>query len=57
MEHLTSAEVLKLRDKLFFDYYSDERIQNNLRTKFGQKTIDHINQMLSVKLNRKILAQ
>ena len=56
-KHLTSAEVLKLRDKLFFDYYSDEGIQNNLRIKFGQKTIDHINQMLSVKLNRKILAQ
>ena len=56
-KHLTSAEVLKLRDKLFFDYYSDERIQNNLRTKFGQKTIDHINQMLSVKLNRKIFSQ
>ena len=56
-KHLTSAEVLKLRDKLFFDYYSDERIQDNLRIKFGQKTIDHINQMLSVKLNRKILSQ
>ena len=54
-KYLTSAEVLKLRDELFMDYYSDKDIQNNLRIKFGQKTIDHINDMLSLKLNRKIV--
>tara|TARA_B100000795_G_scaffold44415_1_gene29146 strand:+ start:2571 stop:4076 length:1506 start_codon:yes stop_codon:yes gene_type:complete len=55
-KHLSSAEVLKLRDDLFFEYYSDEGILNNLRNKFGQKTIDHINQMMSVKLDRKIFS-
>ena len=56
-KHLTSSEVLKLRDELFFDYYNDKGIQNNLRIKFGQKTIDHINEMLSVKLDRKIFSE
>ena len=55
-KHLTSAQVLKLRDELFNEYYSDQNVQDNLRIKFGQKTIDHINEMLSVKLKRKILA-
>jgi len=54
-KHLSSAEVLKLRDKLFMDYYSDKGIQDNLLSRFGQKTIDHINEMLSLKLNRKIV--
>ena len=55
-KHLTSAQVLSLRDELFNEYYSDQNVQDNLRIKFGQKTIDHINEMLSVKLKRKILA-
>ena len=55
-KHLTSAQVLRLRDELFNEYYSDQNVQDNLRIKFGQKTIDHINEMLSVKLKRKILA-
>jgi len=54
-KYLTSAEVLKLRDELFMEYYSDQEIQNNLLIKFGQKTIDHINDMLSIKLDRKIV--
>ena len=54
-KHLTSAQVLRLRDELFNEYYSDQNVQDNLRIKFGQKTIDHINEMLSVKLKRKIL--
>ena len=37
------------------EYFSEKNIQNNLRIKFGQKTVDHINEMLSVKLNRKIV--
>ena len=55
-KHLTSAQVLSLRDELFNEYYGDQNVQDNLRIKFGQKTIDHINEMLSVKLKRKILA-
>ena len=54
-KHLTSAQVLKLRDELFNEYYSDQDVQDDLRIKFGQETIDHINKMLSVKLKRKIL--
>lgn len=53
-KYLSSAEVLKLRDDLFMDYYSDKEIQNNLLKKFGKKTVDHINDMLSLKLDRKI---
>jgi radical SAM superfamily enzyme YgiQ (UPF0313 family) len=55
-KYLTSAQVLSLRDELFNEYYSDQNVQDNLRIKFGQKTIDHINDMLSVKLKRNILA-
>jgi anaerobic magnesium-protoporphyrin IX monomethyl ester cyclase len=54
-KHLSAAEVLKLRDELFIDYYSDDHILNNLRLKFGQKTVDHINQMLSLKIDRRIV--
>jgi len=54
-KHLTSAEVLRLRDELFNEYYTDKDVLENLRMKFGQKTIDHINEMLSVKLHRDIL--
>ena len=52
-KHLTSLEVLKLRDELFEEYYRDDRVLENLRAKFGQKTVDHIRDMLSVKLKRK----
>ncbi len=54
-KHLTSAQVLKLRDELFNDYYTDEEVLKNLHTKFGQKTIDHIDEMLSIKLSRDIV--
>ena len=54
-KYLTSAEVLKLRDELFMEYYSDKNIQNNLRIKFGNETVDHIKKMTQVKLKRKIL--
>jgi radical SAM superfamily enzyme YgiQ (UPF0313 family) len=56
-KYLSAAEVLKLRDDLFLEYYTDESILNNLRNKFGQKTIDHINKMISVKLDRNIITQ
>ena len=55
-KYLTAAQVLRLRDELFNEYYSSQDVQDNLRIKFGQKTIDHIDEMLSVKLKRKILA-
>ena len=37
------------------EYFSKKNIQNNLRIKFGNQTVDHINKMTQVKLKRKIL--
>jgi len=55
-KHLSSAEVLRLRDNLFHEYYSDANVRDVLRAKFGEETIDHVDEMLSIRLKRKILA-
>lgn len=54
-KHLTSAEVLRLRDDVFHEYYSDPEILDDLRGKFGQKTVEYIKKTLLVRLERDIL--
>jgi radical SAM superfamily enzyme YgiQ (UPF0313 family) len=52
---LTSAEVLAFRDKAFDEYHSYAPFQERVKAKFGQVAVDNINEMLKVKLKRKIL--
>jgi hypothetical protein len=53
-ESLTAAEVLKLRDQKFNEYFSSKKFLNKIKKKFGKKAIDNINAMLKIKLERKI---
>jgi radical SAM superfamily enzyme YgiQ (UPF0313 family) len=54
-ESLTAAEILKFRDDAYYEYHSYEPFQDKVKIKFGQTAVDNINQMIKVKLKRKIL--
>ncbi len=54
-EHLSAEEILKMRDDAFIEYHTFPPFLNKVRNKFGQKAVDNINQMTSLKLKRKIL--
>jgi anaerobic magnesium-protoporphyrin IX monomethyl ester cyclase len=54
-KHLTSAQVLELRDRLVVEYYSDPEIREDFIAKFGAKTMNHLDKMFSHRLPRKIL--
>jgi radical SAM superfamily enzyme YgiQ (UPF0313 family) len=56
-KHISAKEVLKFRDEAFIEYYTNEKYINMIRAKFGQKTVDEINDMLKHKLRRKILEE
>jgi anaerobic magnesium-protoporphyrin IX monomethyl ester cyclase len=49
---LTSREVLKFRDYAFHSYYEDERYLSMIENKFGQKAVEHIQQMTATRLGR-----
>ena len=53
-QHLTSSEVLKLRDQVFHDYYHNQKILKMIERKFGKQTLDHITEMLKTPLERDI---
>jgi radical SAM superfamily enzyme YgiQ (UPF0313 family) len=52
---LTAAEVLDFRDKAFDEYHSYPLFLEKVKSKFGQIAVDNINEMLKVKLKRKII--
>jgi anaerobic magnesium-protoporphyrin IX monomethyl ester cyclase len=54
-KHLSSADVLRLRDKLVIEFYSDPEVKGYMLEKFGLKTLEHLDEMFSIKLPRKIL--
>lgn len=54
-ESLTPAEVLKFRDTAFYDYHSYSAYQEIIVKKYGNAALDSIQEMLKVKLKRKIL--
>jgi len=54
-ETLTGAEILAFRDKAFDEYHSYPLFLERVKAKFGQIAVDNINEMLAVKLKRKIL--
>lgn len=52
---LTAAEVLEFRDKAFEEYHSYPPFLEKIKSKFGQVAVDNINEMLTVKLKRRII--
>jgi len=54
-ETLTAAEILQFRDNAFEEYHSYPPFLEKIKNKFGQVAVDNINEMLKIKLNRKII--
>lgn len=54
-KHLTSAEVLHLRDSIFEGYYKDPAILSMLESKFGLATRKHVEDMVKMPLKRRII--
>ncbi|MEK7376813.1 MAG: radical SAM protein, partial [Candidatus Margulisiibacteriota bacterium] len=54
-KHLSAEEVLRFRDKAFTEIFESKEYQDLIKEKFGQPAVDHINEMLKVKIKRKIL--
>lgn len=52
---LTPTEVLRFRDRAFAEYMSDPAYQAMIRRKFGEPAVDFINELLKIKLRRKLL--
>ena len=52
---LTGAEVLAFRDNAFDEYHAYPSFLERIKSKFGQVAVDNINEMLKVKLRRKII--
>jgi radical SAM superfamily enzyme YgiQ (UPF0313 family) len=52
---LTAAEVLEFRDKAFEEYHSYPPFLEKVKNKFGHVAVDNINEMLKVKLKRRII--
>ena len=57
-ENLTAKEIVKFRDEAFIEYFSSDSYQNMIKSKFGQATVNFINdQILSKHIKRDILCQ
>ena len=54
-KHLSSADVLRFRDRAFIDYYTNPRYLEMIEKKFGKESVIHIQQMLKHKIQRKLL--
>lgn len=54
-DKLSAAEVLKFRDYAFNAYFSNPIYLKMINKKFGEKAVEHIKQMLSTTLERKII--
>ena len=52
-ETLASQEVLDFRDEAFDKYFTHGPYQSMVRERFGQHLVDHINDMVKVKIKRK----
>ncbi len=54
-KYLSAAEVLRFRDKAFKEYFSNPRYLAMIREKFGQKVVQHIEDMLKHEIPRKFV--
>lgn len=54
-EHLSSADILRFRDKAFYDYYSEDKYLTMMSETFGWSVVREIEEMTNIKLKRKLL--
>ena len=54
---LKASEVLALRDEYFIKYFSSKKFLDKVQSKFGEKALENIKKMLSIKLKRKIIEE
>ncbi len=52
-ETVTAGQVLGFRDKAFHAYYTHPKYLSSIKEKFGQKTVDHLLDMVKYRLPRK----
>ena len=56
-KYLSNVEVLRFRDQAFQEYFSSPQYLKMIEEKFGREVVEHVNQMLSHKIHRKLLTQ
>lgn len=54
-ETLTSREILRFRDEMFHEYFTNSDVLKMMHSKFGQVAVDNINAMTAIKIRRKLL--
>jgi len=54
-KYLTGEDILRFRDNAFREYFSRPRYLEVIKKKFGQKAVEHIQEMLKHKVRRKWL--
>jgi radical SAM superfamily enzyme YgiQ (UPF0313 family) len=54
-EKLEAWKILKLRDEAFCNYFSNTFVLDRIKRKFGDVAAENINNMLKIKLKRKII--
>jgi radical SAM superfamily enzyme YgiQ (UPF0313 family) len=54
-KHLAPRDVLAFRDKAFDTYFGNQDYLSMIARKFGSRTVQHIEKMLEVTLERKLL--
>src|SRR5262249_4986914 len=54
-ERVSSADVLRFRDQAFHEYFENPAYLDMVRKKFGDETIQHIQEMTGRRLRRKLL--
>lgn len=56
-KYLNAAQVLRFRDEAFLRYHENKDYLSMMGSKFGAKVVTHIEQMMEIKLKRKLLGQ
>ncbi len=56
-EELPAYKILEFRDKAYIDYHSSATFQEKIKKRFGMKAVNSINDMLKIKLKRKIIEE
>ncbi len=54
-DSLDPAEILKLRDNHYFEYHTNKKFLDKIKSKFGEKAKENILSMSKIKLKRKII--
>jgi len=54
-KYLSGEEVLKFRDNAFIEYYSNPEYLEMIKNKFGEKVVQHIKEMLKVRIKRRYI--